>query len=568
LIKSSRALGWIVVFTLALAASAAAAPGRGKLSGIVLDVAGTPQMGASVWLVSEDIDNRTTSLLLTNQHGAFASEALKPGKYSIRVTLAGFLPAWERQIAVAADLTTLVRVRIDSMFASLDTLRRSPDTQTEPDDWKWVLRSSPATRTVLQWRDGSGGQADNTELTSAQRPRGMVELTSGSLRPGSPASLTDSPATTMAYDQTIGAIGRILIAGQMSYDRSPSGAFASVWLPSGASGRGPETVFVMRQGRIGVDSLAFQGVRLDHTEQFALGDRAVLRAGAEFLRAGITKSISTLNPHAQVTVKLAPTWEADFVVASNPSQVRSQQDSTLESAIGELDSLPAVLFREGGPVLEGRQHEQVSVSHQLAGGASLEVAAFHDSTRHQGVFGMGAASSADFLQDAFSSAFLYDGGSSSSWGTRVGYRQTISDDFEVAAVYSWAGALTPIAGLDRTTADLRDSFATRHHHSVAARVSGKLPGVGTQVTGSYQWTSGTTLTRQDSFSDVAFQLDPSLSLSIHQPLPGFGWRGRWEALADFRNMLAEGYVPVNGPTSKVVLVPVLRSFRGGVSFQF
>ena len=567
MIKPSRALGWIIVFTLALAGSAAAAPGRGKLSGIVLDVSGTPQMGASVWLVSEDIDNRTTSLLLTNQHGAFASEALKPGKYSIRVTLAGFLPAWERQIAVAADLTTLVRVRIDSMFASLDTLRRNPDTQTEPDDWKWVLRSSPATRTVLQWRDGSG-QVDNTELASAWRPRGRVELTSGTLRPGSPSSLTDSPATTMSYDQTIGAIGRILIAGQMSYDRSPSGAFASVWLPSGANGRGPETVFVMRQGKIGVDSLTFQGIRLDHTEQFALGDRVVLRAGAEFLRAGITKSITTLNPHAQVTVKLAPTWEADFVVASSPSQIRSRQDSTLQSAIGELDSLPTVLFREGGPVLEGRRHQQVSVSHQLAGGATLAVAAFHDSTRHQGVFGKGAASSADFLQDAFSSAFLYDGGSSSSWGTRVAYRQKVWDDLEVAALYSWAGALTPTGDLDRTTADLRDSFATRHHHSVAARVSGKLPGVGTQVTGSYQWTSGITLTRQDNFSDVAFQVDPSLSLSIHQPLPGFGWRGRWEALADFRNMLAEGYVPVNGPTSQVVLVPVLRSFRGGVSFQF
>jgi hypothetical protein len=39
-------------------------------------------------------------------------------------------------------------------------------------------------------------------------------------------------------------------------------------------------------------------------------------------------------------------------------------------------------------------------------------------------------------------------------------------------------------------------------------------------------------------------------------------------LADFGNLLAQGYMPVNGQESRIMLVPVFRSFRGGVSFQF
>ena len=71
----------------------------------------------------------------------------------------------------------------------------------------------------------------------------------------------------------------------------------------------------------------------------------------------------------------------------------------------------------------------------------------------------------------------------------------------------------------------------------------------------------------DPYGGRAYQIDPNLHLTFRQPLPGFGLRSKWEALADFGNLLAQGYVPV-GQDSRIVLVPVLRSFRGGVSFQF
>ena len=94
----------------------------------------------------------------------------------------------------------------------------------------------------------------------------------------------------------------------------------------------------------------------------------------------------------------------------------------------------------------------------------------------------------------------------------------------------------------------------------------KFPARSTQFSASYKWINGTALSRLDAFGEAAYQIDPNLHLSIRQPLPGFS--GRWEALADFSNLLAQGYVTVNGQDSRMHFVPILRSFRGGVSFQF
>ena len=82
-----------MIVVLVLAASAAAKQGYGTISGVVLDPAGTPQMGASVWLISEDSGGRTVAQILSNQYGAFLTDHLKPGRYAVRVAVAGFLPA-------------------------------------------------------------------------------------------------------------------------------------------------------------------------------------------------------------------------------------------------------------------------------------------------------------------------------------------------------------------------------------------------------------------------------------------------------------------------------------------
>src|SRR5437899_4978861 len=130
-----RILGALVLTVMvssftAIPAAAQAKPVPGKLAGVVRDAAGTPQMGASVELLSEAVGVAATRSFLTNTQGMFRGDKLAPGFYTVRVTLAGFLPTFEKHIRIASNLTTVVRIELESMFASLDQLRRLPASTT------------------------------------------------------------------------------------------------------------------------------------------------------------------------------------------------------------------------------------------------------------------------------------------------------------------------------------------------------------------------------------------------------------------------------------------------------
>src|SRR5437879_12589573 len=178
----------------------------GKLAGVVRDATGTPQMGASVELISEAAGVPATHGFLTNTQGMFRGDKLAPGFYTVHVTLAGFLPTFEKHIRVASNVTTVVRIELESMFASLDQLRRMPSTSTaEGDDWKWVLRSASAMRPVLEWVDHDTLSASTIAGDSGRvrSPRMRLEFPDGRSPPSSASSIASSPATPVADAQSL-----------------------------------------------------------------------------------------------------------------------------------------------------------------------------------------------------------------------------------------------------------------------------------------------------------------------------------------------------------------------------
>jgi len=550
---------------------------QGILSGVVRDTAGTPQMGASVEVIPESAAGASASGIgfFTNTQGVFRGERLAPGFYTIRVTLAGFLPTLEKHVRVTANLTTLVRIQLESMFASLEQLRRAPSSAaTEADDWKWVLRSASSARPVLQWVDPDplGSVTADSETVPAEPSRGRLEFTDGARRPGSVSNLPATPATAFAYDQQLGAASRLLLAGLMSYDaESPAGGIATVWLPTGSLGAGPHTALVLRESKLGDVGPTFRGVRIDQGGSVAFGTRAVLEYGGEYVLVGLGRSASSLRPRMQLDARISDDWHGSLIFASMPTgpepleTLDGETANTLAAALNELDAFPVLMWRAGRPVLESGFHEEIAAERKLGTRGKLQVAAFHEDNSHVAVFGRGNnLPLADFFQDVYSNGFSYDGGSSSSWGTRAAYREKLGNDVELTALYAFAGALTPSSA---AVEPLRELFRTAGRHSAGAKVSGKVPRVGTRFTAGYQWISGATLTRVDGFGEALFDMEPYLHVGVHQRLPKFG-PGRWEANAECDNLLAQGYVTLYTADGRVTLMPAFRTFRGGLSLQF
>lgn len=573
-----RVLGALVLAATcwSFGASRAAAQAKlvsGKLAGVVRDTTGTPQLGASVEVIPEATGKLSNLSFLTDTQGIFRGDRVTPGLYTVRVTLAGFLPTLEKHIRITANLTTVVRIELESMFSSLEQLRRQPSTAPiETDDWKWVLRSASVTRPVLQWVDqDSLSAADQTLEGQSGQPRMKVEFTDGARRPGSVSNLASSPTTAFAYDQKLGGASRLILAGQMSYEgEAGAGGIATIWLPSGSLGAGPHTALVLRESRLGPFGPTFRGVRADQGGSIGLGDRAVLRYGAEYVLVGLGTSASSIRPRFELDTHVSEMWSAALIFASQPGapgvlEPAEGESGSLTAALNELDAFPALLWRGGHPKLQGGTHEELAAERKVGAQGKFQIAAFHDDEQHVAVFGRGSdLPAADYFQDYFSHGFAYDGGSSSSWGGRLALHEKLEHDVEVTAAYAFAGVLTPG---DAANGALRDALRTTSRHSVGASVSSRIPHLGTRVNVGYKWVNGVSVSRLDSYGESLFQLDPYLHVSVRQSLPKFG-PGRWEAIADCNNLMAQGYVPVSSRDGQIVLVPAFRTFRGGLSLQF
>src|SRR5690348_12648125 len=136
-------------------------PVTGDLLGTVVNGSGIPQMGATVHLFNryEDLIAKT----MTGRSGRFAFTGLPEGRYSVRVSLASFLPAGRNNIAVHAGIDSMLEIHLATLFSDVEVHYRIP-TAAMTEDWKWVLRASPATRLVTRYLPGDLANADRAEL--------------------------------------------------------------------------------------------------------------------------------------------------------------------------------------------------------------------------------------------------------------------------------------------------------------------------------------------------------------------------------------------------------------------
>jgi hypothetical protein len=552
----------------------------GRISGVVLDQQGIPQMGATVVIAGDSLMVQSAIQLFTNEHGRFLSGTLPAGAYTVRVTLAGFLPTLRPNIEVNSRQTTNVQIEMGSVFAGLADLHRRPNQTTQDGEWDWVLRAAAATRPILRWQNSQSSSSSSASsgidplseaavVTNTTDSHSRIDISSGA-RPGAATSYSDSPATSIAYEEGVGATGgKFLLAGQVSYENeTPNEGFAAIWLPTGSNKDGPVSSAVIRQSRLGPDGPVFQGVLLDQEGVLPLSDAVTIRYGGEYILTGLNSATTNgVRPRAEVAVQFAPHWQASLLLASRPWPEGSPEATApMESAMDSLDAFPTMLFRDGRPVLESGWHEELAVERLFQNNARVVVAAFHDRSSDMAVYGQGSAvtNNPEFLQDFFSDGFAYDSGNADSFGMRAAYQQKFSDNLSTTVVYAWAGALAPLTQ-DAPDADLRDELAVRQRHSVAGSVSSHVPVLGTEVSAGYKWLSGTAVSRQDEFGEAFFGLDPYFNLVVHQPIPCFR---HMQAMADFGNLLAQGYVPMTTRDGHVILVSAYRTFRGGISVQF
>jgi hypothetical protein len=570
----------------------------GGIVGLVANSSGIPQMGATVQLF--DGLERVVSRALTDQSGGFLFKALPPGAYSLRVSLASFLPALKRNILVQPGMRSLLSVNLAGALSTIELVYTSPSASSiMSDDWKWVLRASTATRPVLRFRG-------NVDLpVPAVRPdsfaaafsdtRGMVKISAGD--EGRVSQLGNEPdlGTAFALATSFFGVNQLQVSGNFAYSAAtglPAAGFRTSY-SRGAPGdtSSPQVNLTMRQlymrPRAGTGLLTGQDEASPALRTMSAGflDRRDLSDALRFEYGFSLESVSfldTLNyfsPFGRLTYDLGDGESIEFAFSSGapPAELLSaprEAGNEMQRDLSALALFPRVSLRNGRAKVQRTGNLELAYR-RTVGSRTYSLAGYQETVRNAALTMVAPAGSvppSEYLPDLVSNSAVFNAGDYVSAGYMISVTQSLLDHLNVTLAGGSGNALIPGGG--ELQGDHPDELRAMLHRAqrrwAALIVSGSIARIGTQCTASYRWSDGRSLTAGHLYLTQALRPDVGLNIYVRQPVPNFpGLRGRLEATADLRNLLAEGYLPLaTADGGRLLLLHTPRSLRGGFAFVF
>jgi Carboxypeptidase regulatory-like domain len=557
--------------------------------------AGVPQMGAAVILFNRQ--ERQFERALTDERGAFRFLGLNPDLYSIKVTLAAFVPAMKKGILVQPGMASVLNVNLNTLFSSIQFAYPPIENGSlMSDEWKWVLRSASPTRPVLRF--AGDAVTLSTEAKVRRRTavfsdtRGVFKLSAGE---GSVDSDTGNEAgmgTAFALATSLYGNNMLQVSGNVRYGSqtgAPTAAFRTSYSRNLGS-ESPEVSVTMRQlylpGRLGAALTGNEGALPmlrsmsasfdDHTE---LTDQLAVQYGFTLNSISFLDHVNYASPYVRLTYSLGDNGELAFAYTSGDARPdlagKGEMDADLQRDLNTLGMFPRISLLAGRSKIQRGENFELSYARKV-GSRTYRLSTYHENVTNAAlslVAPAGMYSGGDILPDLFTGTSTFNAGNHQSSGYTAAVTQELGQHVTATVMYGSMGALTAANReiVSDNPDELRSMIHAGRRRAATARVTATVPWIGThfiasyQVAGDHRWAS-----MGHSYTTDSVRQMPGLNLYVRQTIPGLSmlpWR--MEATADLRNMLAQGYLSLGAPGGQqLMLVDNPRSVRGGLSFIF
>jgi len=570
--------------------------------GSIVDGAGVPQRGASIQLFNKY--QQLVAKTASDSEGRFAFLAVPADLYSLHATLASFLPAAKDRISVKAGSSSILQIHLATLFSSVEVNYVVP-TSAMADEWKWVLRSSPATRPITRLVD------ESSEARSSQGKPPVFTQTHAmlSLSGGEGGTLDSSAAlgdwgTGFSLSTTVLGNSELKVSGSygdMAAMGPPSVTICAIYSPheDGYFGRPPELTLMMSQvGGVGspvvggqnasteyptLGSVALRAMSLGIYETADPVDNVHVEYGALAESLDYLQHNSRISPFARLTADGGKVGQfiASYSDGGQPDALvrhNRNAESDLEArnsrdwiSAGSLAKLPQ-LSRQNGR-LEMQRTRSLEIGwNKVSGTRTYAFSAFSEDVSHGRINLAGDRSSVraeDLLTDTYGSTSTYNIGRYSRRGYWASAVQKVGDHADFSVGYGQMGGFA--ANPNGQSSGQFRSFVDQKTVNIAAvRVRTSLPLLGTQLQTEYGWMDNGRIVPQHLFTTQNSRVSPGFNVYLRQPLPSvLGLPGRLELTADLRNLLAQGYLPIAmAGDSRALIVQAPRSIRGGLNFIF
>jgi hypothetical protein len=569
----------------------------GSILGQVSDPAGIGQMGATVQLLNrfERVVHRT----LTNERGLFGFEGLAPDVYTVRVSLPSFVPAI-KSIEVQPGANNFLRIQLSGMLSSIQLFYSAPGTaKLMSEDYKWVLRASTITRPVLRIKpvDISGPRVKHkSDARMFSDTRGLVSVSAGESEGATAWGAQADLGTAFAVATSLYGVNHFNVSGNVGYSPvsgSPVAGFRTSYRRGDALNSGfsisPEVNLTVRQmylpGRIGTGLLAgaasgapaLRSMTLDFSERSQITEQFNVEYGFALESVTFVERLNYVSPFVRGAYNLGTWGVIDLGYSSGvpPVELLSQraEGNELAQDLAALSLFPRVTLRDNRARVQRTQNYELGWN-KTRGRQSVQVTGYYERMTNPAVTVAGAAGvlpATDLLPDLNSNASIFNLGEFQRLGMAATAQHTFGDPLAVMVTYGYGGVLRPDSSMlvtDNPEA-LRDAMRRQYQQSVTARLGGTVPAIGTRWSSSYQVTNYRNLAPAHFYLTQRNVPPAGLNFSLRQPVPGIFGLGRFEVIAEARNVLAQGYVHLRTPDGRqLYLVAVPRALRGGVSFFF
>ena len=557
----------------------------GRLAGVVSDDHGNPLMGATVMIIGPLLTATANTgdqveRVITDAKGKFSVGNLIPGWYSLQIISPTRIPAHKNGVKVEAGQTSTLRFVLADAFAPLRF--QVPDKDATPlgDDWKWVLRTSAATRPILRYRHDATTSPDPTSPVPAdQHLIGVVPEPSGR----DPMASDQGMGTVFAYLRHLSPDSDLMTVGSVGADGSLTSSEGVVYRKGLISRDAEEVSVVLHQlgyvsgltvpiGAGPLSDYEARGLVTSYTQTCALDPYLTLTAGIDVDFLDAVRNLLIAQPRMKLAFHVAHSTDLALRVGREPYD----DSDTLLERVNAFNAYPVLTLRSYQPEFEQLQHAEASLSHRLKGSARFQIAAYHDGLRNAAVWSPAQAAAlsglaGNYLPNPAVGGVFLNIGDYRSTGYRVAYAQRLGNHVETLVAY-FVGDSLSARGVVQGASEggLQGALKPLRSPSLAARMSARIPVTQTRVSTSYEWVRSGRVTMVDPQGQADMQLQPFLDVQVRQPLPALAFLpAHIEAVADFRNFLAQGYTPVTqSGESTVLLGSAYKSIRGGLSVEF
>jgi len=511
------------------------------------------------------------------------------------VLLASFAPAERRNISVLPNSESRLEI---SLATVLSTVTLAPPSQARgtlmTDDWKWVLRSSQATRPVLRFLPEVASTASRSLASSFSNTTGILKLSAGDGQSFAQGAQEDL-GTAFALATSFAGSGRVEMSGNLGYAgnniATPGAGFRTSYSRSSTDGSNPEVVVTLHQlymaprgasgitvGTDGAPPLRTMSVAL--LDSIEVADNVRLDYGFDYESVSYLDHLNYVSPFVRATFDSGSRGRVRVAYSSGapPAELLARDEAksgSLDQDLAALAMVPRVSLSESHAVVQRTQdfeigYERVEGARTWTAGAYREVvsnAAFMLSSPQAGM------PAGDLMPDLNSNSSILNFGSYQRTGFDAAVKQRVGDHVELAAAAGSAGALVAASAGSQVqvqameSGNLRAGISQKQVAWVTVRAAATIPGTGTRFVADYGWTDPHAVVPEHLFVTQNVNQDLGENLRLRQPLPLIlPWR--MEITAELRNLLAQGYLPLGTGIPRSVLTASPRAVRGGLNFIF